>query len=219
MENRTRRIHICDSSKFVDLGRTGEKEFRAVEIDVSGWISEDAEYRIIYSRPDGITYPVAATRNGNILLWELKAYDVEVAGFGEFEVRAYIGDSIGKSATFKVNVDPSIQTDETVPGTIRPDWVDDIIDKVVIDKVEQTTTSTEDGGTNIVTVTLTNGDTSTFEVRNGTKGERGEKGNVGQKGDDGYTPQKGIDYWTEEDEESIVASVLNALPCGDEVSY
>ena len=237
METRTRRIHICDSSKFVSLGRTGENEFRTVEIDVSGWLSEDAEYRIIYSRPDGITYPVAATRNGDILLWALKAYDVEIAGFGSFEVRAYIGDALGKSAIFKIEVAESIQTNETRPDIVRPDWVDDIIDKVVIDSIEQTVTSTEDSGVNILTVTLTNGDGNYFEVRNGSKGDTGEKGEKGdtgpqgekglkgEKGDAGpvgaagYTPQRGIDYWTEEDKENIVVAVLDALPNGDEVSY
>ena len=43
-------------------------------------------------------------------------------------------------------------------------------DGVGIQSVTQTTTSTEDGGTNIVTVTKTDGTTSTFEVRNGGGG-------------------------------------------------
>lgn len=47
---------------------------------------------------------------------------------------------------------------------------------VSITKVEQTTVSTEDGGTNIVTVTLTDGTTSTFSVKNGTKGSTGNDG-------------------------------------------
>ena len=43
-------------------------------------------------------------------------------------------------------------------------------DGVGIQSVEQTTTSTEYGGTNVVTVTKTDGTTSTFEVRNGDGG-------------------------------------------------
>ena len=67
-------------------------------------------------------------------------------------------------------------------------------DGVGILRVEQTTTSTEDGGTNIVTVTKTNGEKSTFQVRNGSKGSKvdkgdaGEKGEPGAKGDTGVTP-------------------------------
>ena len=70
-------------------------------------------------------------------------------------------------------------------------------DGVGIQSVEQTTTSTEDGGTNVVTVTKTDGTTSTFEVRNGSKGT---------------TPQKGTDYWTAADKQEIVDDVLAALP-------
>ena len=51
--------------------------------------------------------------------------------------------------------------------------------------MEQTTTSTEDGGTNIVTVTKTDGTTSTFEVRNGSKGSEGDTGPQGPKGEKG----------------------------------
>lgn len=69
-------------------------------------------------------------------------------------------------------------------------------DGVGIESVIQTTTSTEDGGVNVVTVTKTDGEKSTFEVRNGSKGSKGDKGD---KGADGYTPQKGVDYFDGED--------------------
>lgn len=68
-------------------------------------------------------------------------------------------------------------------------------DGVGIQSVEQTTTSTDDGGTNIITVTKTDGSTSTFQVVNGSKGDKGDKGDTGEPGTDGYTPQKGVDYF------------------------
>lgn len=46
-------------------------------------------------------------------------------------------------------------------------------DGVGIKSVTQTTTSTVDGGSNVVTVTKTDNATSTFTVKNGTKGSRG----------------------------------------------
>lgn len=61
-------------------------------------------------------------------------------------------------------------------------------DGVGIQSVEQTTTSTEDGGINIVTVTKTDGEASTFEVRNGS---RGSVGPAGAAGKDGITPTIG----------------------------
>ena len=65
-------------------------------------------------------------------------------------------------------------------------------DGVGILEVKQTTTSTEDGGTNIVTVTKTNGEKSTFQVRNGSKGSKGDKGDAGEKGEPGAKGNIGV---------------------------
>lgn len=84
---------------------------------------------------------------------------------------------------------------------------------VGIQSVEQTTTSAEDGGTNVVTVTKTDGTTSTFSIKNGSKGS------TGQAGADGHTPIKGTDYWTEADKQAIVDDVLAALPTWEGGNY
>ena len=62
---------------------------------------------------------------------------------------------------------------------------------VGIQSVEQTTTSTEDGGTNIVTVTKTDGTSSTFQVKNGSKGSTGPTGADGTDGAPGADGQDG----------------------------
>ena len=59
-----------------------------------------------------------------------------------------------------------------------------------IKKIEQTTTSIESGGVNVITITTGNGTTS-FEVRNGSKGEQGEKGEKGDKGEKGEKGEQG----------------------------
>lgn len=53
----------------------------------------------------------------------------------------------------------------------------------------------------------------------GPAGETGPQGEQGPAGADGHTPQRGVDYWTAEDQKAIVDQVLAALPDGDEVSY
>lgn len=53
----------------------------------------------------------------------------------------------------------------------------------------------------------------------GDPGEKGEKGDKGDPGEDGYTPVKGVDYWTDEDQASIVNAVLEALPSAEEVGF
>lgn len=63
-------------------------------------------------------------------------------------------------------------------------------DGVGISSVKQTTTSTEQGGENVITITLTDGKTSTVKIQNGKTGETGAKGD---------TPERGQDYWTAAD--------------------
>ena len=68
---------------------------------------------------------------------------------------------------------------------IKGDKGDPGVQGVSITKVEQTVKSTSDGGTNTITVTLSDGATSTFNVKNGSKGSTGAKGDTGEKGDKG----------------------------------
>lgn len=116
-----------------------------------------------------------------------------------------------------------------------------VFDGVGIASVVQTTTSTENGGDNIITVTLTNGATSTFVVKNGSGGTGGgidddalaeaikealaeakasgefdgADGADGTDGEDGYTPVKGTDYWTAEDKAEMLAYLADNLTAAD----
>ena len=65
-------------------------------------------------------------------------------------------------------------------------------DGVGIASVVQTTTSSADGGSNVMTVTLSDGKTSTFTVKNGSKGSQGEKGDKGDTGAEGPQGVQGI---------------------------
>lgn len=60
-------------------------------------------------------------------------------------------------------------------GSVGPAGADGN-DGVGISSIKQTTTSTTNGGTNVITATLTNGQTSTFNIKNGTKGGTGATG-------------------------------------------
>ena len=55
-----------------------------------------------------------------------------------------------------------------------------------------------------VTITDADGD-HTFNVMDGADGQDG------QDGQDGETPERGVDYWTEEDQEAIIADVKDAI--------
>ena len=45
----------------------------------------------------------------------------------------------------------------------------------------------------------------------GPAGEKGEKGDTGATGQNGSTPVRGVDYWTDADQETIVQQVIAAL--------
>lgn len=58
-------------------------------------------------------------------------------------------------------------------------------DGVSVVSVAQTTTSSADHGDNIITVTLSDGTSSTFTIKNGSKGSQGEQGIQGVQGPQG----------------------------------
>lgn len=65
---------------------------------------------------------------------------------------------------------------------------------VGVESITQTLETDEDGATNIITATLTDGKTSTFKIKNGRKGEQGPKGDTGPQGPEGekgYTGPQG----------------------------
>ena len=104
----------------------------------------------------------------------------------------------------------SIWLDESGGAAILPVESINGADGIGIQSVTQTTTSTEDGGTNVITVTKTDGTSSMFTVRNGSKGSTGAtgaRGATGAAGKDGYTPVRGTDYWTADDIATIQSYV------------
>ena len=78
-----------------------------------------------------------------------------------------------------------IEQEEKISGKVA---IPEVINGAGIKSIEQTSTSSEDGGVNTITVTLTDGGTSTFEVRNGSKGSQGNPGEKGEKGESAAQP-------------------------------
>ena len=101
-----------------------------------------------------------------------------------------ITDSDGKTTTFSV----MDGTDGTpgAPGAMGPKGDAG----VGISSIEQTTTSTADGGTNVITVTLTDGTKYTFNVKNGSKGSTGATGATGATGPQGTSGATAFTYGT-----------------------
>ncbi len=68
--------------------------------------------------------------------------------------------------------------------------VKDLYKKISV-SAKQTTTSTADGGTNIVTFTFGDGTSTTLSVKNGSKGSDGARGATGATGATGAKGEKG----------------------------
>lgn len=64
-----------------------------------------------------------------------------------------------------------VEQKENVTGKL---YIPEVINGAGIRSIEQTTKSTESDGVNVITVEITDGSTTTFEVRNGSKGEKGD---------------------------------------------
>lgn len=67
-----------------------------------------------------------------------------------------------------------------------------VINGAGIRSIEQTSTSSEDDGINTITITSTDGEQTTFNVKNGSKGSIGSQGEKGEKGDTGEQGPQGI---------------------------
>ena len=95
---------------------------------------------------------------------------------------------------------------------------------VGIESIEQTTTSKVDGGTNILTITTTDGDITTFEVKNGSTGSSGVYVGSGEM-PDGYNiqidPSGEVDgYYTKSEIDEMLANIGgSALPSAEEGSF
>ena len=72
---------------------------------------------------------------------------------------------------------------------------------VSVDDIKQATASDQPNGANVITMVLSDGKKKSFVIRNG------------------ITPIRGIDYWTEEDKQEIINSILGVIPQAEEASF
>ena len=81
-----------------------------------------------------------------------------------------------------------------------------------IESIEQTVTSEESGGVNIITVTTSDGTTTDFQVRNGIQGATGPKGDQGNSGYSGAAGElEVVNNLTEGGEESALSAEMGKV--------
>lgn len=206
---------VTFGSRQISIGRQGENLATRIDVDVAPWKTEypTGTISLFVVPPVGNGYLAALEENGNTIRWTIRDTDTAYEGHGKAELILKDADgTVIKSVTAYTTCAPSVSASEPSdpPEAIRP-WVEQILEAIEsggvgsgggspgvgISKIEQTTISTDDGGINVWTATLTDGSTYQFEVRNGQRGadgapgEKGEKGDTGEQGPQGEQGERG----------------------------
>lgn len=162
-----------------------------------------AEMDADYSNPDVpmgafvcITNSIDQSENARLYVKGTQQYTFITDLSGATGMQGAPGIGIGRVVLMEEQHSPlykeygvwSDQTPEVLLGTFNLPVGEDGqqgTDGVGIRSIVQTTTSPDDGGTNVVTVTLEDDRTSTFNIKNGSKGSTGAQGPAGQDGQNG----------------------------------
>ena len=208
----------------LDLGYQGENKVRTIDIDMTAWLEEypGSKVALMVKRPDEDTYYPAGKMEGNVLLWVIDRADRLYAGRGEAQVILKGADDIElRTRVVKTKISPSLSGTEVEAPPPHATWVGDVLDAAAQAEaaVKKMPTIGENGnwynwdaaaGTHVDTGKPSRGE----QGYTPKKGVDYRDGVDGKNGADGKTPVRGVDYWTEEDKQSIVDEVLAALPEG-----
>lgn len=126
-------------------------------------------------------------------------YTEEEEELGTYAVKLSISDNVEEANSYGVSVEDILKIISEVPledeaaaavmikgpkGDVGPAGSG-------VDKIEQTTVSTESNGENLFTITYSDGTTSTYVLHNGGAGQKGDKGDPGAAGATGPKGDKG----------------------------
>lgn len=173
---------------LIKLGRQGEHLAREIVFDISRWNKEygDGVATLVHRRSEDTTpYPrVSSTKGDTTLSWPVTNVDTNQYGSGECELIYVVGDTLVKSAVWGTFVGKSLtDVSEEVP-TPEQSWVDHVIASAVAGK------SAYD-----------------LAVENGFEGDVNEW----LESLRGSTPQKGVDYFTDDELVEFTRAVLESV--------
>lgn len=115
----------------ITIGRQGESLARLIQFDVSPWLVQWPDARIVLMlRRPGETTPYAADTHvdGSVLCWLPTSADTAISGMGYYELRAERGDVVAKSITGPVVINASLTGAETDPPDPYKDWLNRLLD-------------------------------------------------------------------------------------------
>ena len=153
------------------LGASGKLRGSFIGYDAELLVS-DAPYRRMY-----FLYLSAmidfVNKQFNLYSNELTEYNSTVSDYRHYIVTRYNPASTAKGMLPNYYISPyALAVKHGYKGT-EAEWITTVAgrDGVGIASIEQTVSSTEDNGENVITVSLTNGEKTEFVVRNGSQGD------------------------------------------------
>ena len=127
---RTVSYRIGDLNKAViHIGRVAENEYTRVQIDAGEIFAEypAASASLTVQPPEGSAYPATVTRDGNLVIWDVKDSDLTADGNGEIQLTFTNSAVVVKSAIGRISVCRSIVASGEAPDPVQ-DWISDATD-------------------------------------------------------------------------------------------
>lgn len=192
---RTVSYRMDDLKKAViHIGRVAENEYTRVQIDAGDIYAEfpHASAALTVQPPVGDAYPAVVTRDGNLVIWDVKDSDLAYEGDGEFQLTFSSGDVVVKSAPGQFRVCRSILGEGEAPDPLEdflaeagealtaiPETIGAAFDEITAEAETlpsgSSATASFDGETKVLTIGVPKGD----------KGDTGSQGPAGRDGADG----------------------------------
>lgn len=186
------------------LGKRGENLARIVYFDEpTSWKEEfgDGICELLHQRKGDIApYPVKLEMEDGKWCWKITSADTAIAGNGKCELHYLVDNVVVKSKIWQTKVRESLGGEIAEAPAPEKAWVDAVLEAA--QNVKDATVHPPMIGEN-KNWWLWDFDTEDY-VDSGICAK-------GEHGDTGYTPQKGVDYWTEEDKVEIKGYVDDAI--------
>ena len=122
----------------IDIGYTGEQDFRTIEIDMSAWVAKvpDGQPILMHIRPgESEPYPVEITFEDNILTWSVSDEDLGTKeGTGLLQVWFGVEDEeqvirqLGMSAVVATIVHLSLAGEGNNSSTVQIPWLKEVME-------------------------------------------------------------------------------------------
>lgn len=205
--------------RLIPLGREGENLARQIVFDVSAWQAEYGPGTVsLIARRSGEDdpYPCAVTVDGAQAAWPVTAADTARPGSrGRCELQYRVDGVLVKSESWHTFVADALGEPVPEPPEPQQAWVDRVLEagRRAQDAAVNPPRLGE-SGTWLVWDLEAGEYADTGTAAAGPAGERGPQGETGPRGEagaDGYTPQRGVDYWTAGDVETIQAYIDGQL--------